>query len=734
MPGYTDQPERAGTVPMVMTAHNPDLTGRVLGDRYRLIALVGAGASAQVYLAEDTQLRRRVAVKVLHGPLASEPSVRRRFEVEARAAAALNHPHLLAVYDVGEEPIPYLVTEYLAGGSLRDLLAAGHRLSLSQALLVGLEAVRGLEHAHARGLVHRDIKPANLLFGIDGRLRIADFGLARVLAEAALTEPGSSMMGTARYASPEQARGEAAGPPTDIYSLALVLVEAVTGAVPFASGDHPVEGLARRASQPLVVPAPMGVLRGPLGRAGRLDPAERPDAGELAVSLLAAAGDLPRPAPLPLVVAEQSAEHEQPEGPPEQPPDPSPSGAPGTPPGTGATIVAAGQDDPTAILPLVAADPGRPPTGRQSTMVEDAGSLAPAFGEGPDLGAPTGPGQQQTIAPTAPGSPVARREGSVPSLYDQDMDDPPGEPRRGVAILVAVLIVAAVAGGSAWAWWSSRIPTHPVPELVGRSEADLAALIEEGAWTLDRTEVRLEDSSPGEIVGQDPLPGVDLAEGEVLAVEVSLGPPLVTIPTDLPGLSTEDAEAALEVLGLTMGDITQAFDEEAPEGQVLAIAADLDGVTELPQGSSVALTVSAGPEPRTVPEVAGSSGSEVRDTLEALGLAVEVTEKSSRSVDEGLVIEVTPAPGSTVERGDSVSVVVSKGLPWINLPDVTGLAVADATDALEDANLVVAGVEGPPNRTVVGTDPAPGVPIQEGRDVTLITRTPTDEGTPEDPG
>src|SRR5258705_1159789 len=213
-----------------MAAFGQELVGRVLGGRYRLLAPVGAGASATVYGAEDVSLRRSVAVKIMHPSLADDPAFIKRFRAEAQAAAALNHPNVMAVYDWGEERgIPYLVLEFLASGSLRAMLERGRRLSPSQALLVGLEAARGLDYAHRRGLVHRDVKPANLLFGDDSRLRIADFGLARAIAEAAWTEPAGVVLGTARYASPEQAKGLPVDGRTDVYSLALVLVEAITG-------------------------------------------------------------------------------------------------------------------------------------------------------------------------------------------------------------------------------------------------------------------------------------------------------------------------------------------------------------------------------------------------------------------------------------------------------------------------------------------------------------------------
>src|SRR3954468_21759759 len=219
-----------------MAAFGDDQVGRVLGGRYRLIAPVGTGASATVFVADDVQLQRRVGVKILHPSLADDPAFLKRFRAEAQAAAALSHPNVMAVYDWGEEGMtPYLVTEFLGGGSLRAMLDRSRLLSPSQALLVGLETARGLDYAHRRGFVHRDIKPANLLFGEDGRLRIADFGLARALAEAAWTEPQGAVLGIARYASPEQAQGETVDGRADVYSLGLVLIECVTGSVPFAA-------------------------------------------------------------------------------------------------------------------------------------------------------------------------------------------------------------------------------------------------------------------------------------------------------------------------------------------------------------------------------------------------------------------------------------------------------------------------------------------------------------------
>ncbi len=276
--------------------------GRVLGGRYRIVAPIGVGASARVFLADDVTLRRRVAVKVLHEALAADDAFLRRFRSEAHSAASLNHPHVLGVYDWGQDDVPYLVTEYLAGGSLRAILDSGVLLSPSQGLLIGLEAGRGLEYAHDQGLVHRDIKPANLLFGDGARLRIADFGLARALAEAGWTEPDGSLVGTVRYAAPELARGERVGPPADVYALALVINEAISGEVPFVA-DTAVATLMARADQQFVPHLDAGPIQSALRQAGSLDPADRPTAGEFVAILMQAAVSLSRPDPIPTVGA-----------------------------------------------------------------------------------------------------------------------------------------------------------------------------------------------------------------------------------------------------------------------------------------------------------------------------------------------------------------------------------------------------------------------------------------------
>src|SRR6478672_5733303 len=275
-----------------------DLPGRVLAGRYLLHGAIGTGASGRVYVADDQRLRRRVAVKVLHAGLADDAAFLRRFRAEAQLAASLRHPNIVTVYDWGEDEMPFMVLELLEGGSLRSMLDQGTLLTVPQAARVGRDVASALEYAHSRDVLHRDIKPANLLFDEHGVVRVADFGLARALAEASWTEPAGAVFGTARYSSPEQARGVQLDARSDLYSLALVLVEAVTGRLPFAS-DTTLGTLTARTMQPIVAGEELGLLEPVIDRVGAIDPNDRyPDAATMRQAIADAADALPPPGPL----------------------------------------------------------------------------------------------------------------------------------------------------------------------------------------------------------------------------------------------------------------------------------------------------------------------------------------------------------------------------------------------------------------------------------------------------
>lgn len=681
--------EHVGRYPLsVALPHLSDRIGRVLGERYRLIAAIGSGASASVYLGEDLTLRRQVAVKVLHPALADDEAFLRRFRAEAQTAASLADPHVLSVHDWGHDgDTPYLVSEYLAGGSLRSMLDATPTLSPSQVLVVGLQASRGLAYAHRRQLVHRDIKPANLLFDDEERLRIADFGLARALAEAAWTEPMGAMLGTARYASPEQARGEPLDGRSDVYSLALVLVEAATGEVPFA-GDTTLGTLMARVDAPLVVPDELGPLAPILAAAGHPDRTTRMDADTFAAALLAAAPSMDRPQPLPLVVgvpdrpvSELTTDGRLSDG--------------GTPP-----LVA--EDD---VLPQASAAGFPDPT---TVVVSDA-----------DVGGDTDLGVMARGEP--PVEPEPR--GGPPDTAGDSVDLlPPRNPGRTKLVALGAVVIVLLAGlGAAW-WTQTRDNAVEVPVLVGLAVAVAERTADDNGWVLERNEQFHPTIDPGLVVSQSPEAGERLEPAEVLAVAVSIGPAPVPLPDGVVGVPLADAEARLVDVGLAAGTVTEQFDEDVPAGVVLA--AGVEPGVEVPFGDPVDLVVSAGPEPRTVPDnLVGRALDEVRNLLGALGLPVQVGGESfSDDVPAGAVIASEPTPGAVVDRGTPVRVDVSLGPPVVSIPNVVGLSVVDAGAQLEAAGLEVGSTTGSPTRPVTGTTPAAGEVVRLGSSVTLSTR------------
>ena len=268
------------------------------GGRYVLEERLGSGGMGSVYLARDRELERPVAVKLLAEGLADDHEFRQRFVREARLAARLSHPNIVTVFDTGaEDGRPYIVMEYVDGETLADALRR-RRFSVEEAVDLALQACAGLEHAHAAGLVHRDVKPGNLLLRDDGTLKVSDFGIARAAESSRLTEVGT-VLGTAAYLAPEQARGEPVTPAADVYSLGAVLFELLTGEPPHRAAS--LEDLARRQAQappPLRdrLPDAPPALESALERALATAPDERQaSAGELARDLVAGATASRRP-------------------------------------------------------------------------------------------------------------------------------------------------------------------------------------------------------------------------------------------------------------------------------------------------------------------------------------------------------------------------------------------------------------------------------------------------------
>lgn len=257
------------------------MVGRRLdNDRYELLELLGEGGAARVFRARDHLLGRDVALKILRPEHASEPGAADRFRREATAAAGLSHPNIAQVYDIGvdENGVPYFVMELVPGGSLHDLLQTRGKLPVAEAVSIAKQVAAALRHAHESGIIHRDIKPLNILIGRDGQVKVVDFGIARALAQSQVTQAGN-ILGSVRYVSPEQARGEMATPQSDLYSLGVVLFEMLTGRPPY-DGDSPVAIALMHAEAPVpdiraIDPTIPPAIAAIVARAMAKDPAHR---------------------------------------------------------------------------------------------------------------------------------------------------------------------------------------------------------------------------------------------------------------------------------------------------------------------------------------------------------------------------------------------------------------------------------------------------------------------------
>lgn len=704
-----------------------DETGRVLGGRYRLVAPVGTGTSSRVFLAIDLQLKRRVAVKLLHEALAEDQGFLQRFRAEARAAGALNHPNIVSVFDWGEDTsqgvlLPYLVTEYLGGGSLRSMLDQSGLLSQSQTLVVGLQTARALAHAHLRGLVHRDVKPGNLLFDEEGRLRLADFGLARALAEASWTEPSGSMAGSTRYASPEQALGRRLDGRSDVYSLALILVECVTGRVPLV-GETTASTLALRTQSDVELDASLGGLRSVLERAGRLDPADRPEAAEFEIALMAAAEELARPEPLPIVLtlgeAEQTTELRQVSG--------------------------------LGLIQELGADPVEGDYGQQEAGQEfgEAGTQAAASGVIASLGlAADQEPQFAAVAPVASGEPfsdqtpfatasvvlagpeteahtnaaVAQHETALGAASKARTARKKPNKRALIAAVVAALVLA-VAG---W-WFFIRVEVHDVPDLIGLNLQVATDQATELGYIVDSsTKDRQDGTVAGQVLAQSPAPKSPLAEGSTVQLTVSLGATLTPLPA-VAGLPEAEARAQLLAAGVAVGSVTRSINEDVAKDAVISATSapgqeQVNAQGEIPKGTVLDLAVSDGPAPRVVPEgLVGSTVDQARAALAAVQLEAAVNEEFSETAAPGYIISSNKEPGAEVPRGYTLTLGMSKGPQPIAVPDVRNLSGSQAAAQLESQGLTVSGIEGPPSGLVLQTDPTPGELVPRGTAVRIFT-------------
>lgn len=623
--------------------------GMTIAGRYELGDRLGSGGMATVYLARDLLLDRDVAIKVLDERYAQDPAFVERFRREASAAAALAHPNIVTVYDRGQvEGTYYIVMEYIAGPDLKEVIRDRAPLPPDEAADYARQILAALGAAHRRGIVHRDVKPQNVMVGEDGRLKVTDFGIARAGAETGMTEAGS-VIGTAQYLSPEQAKGDDVTPASDCYAVGIVLYEMLTGRVPF-DGERPVTVAMKQLNEPPVpprvfersIPQPIEdvVLRSLAKR-----PRDRFESAEAMADALrqAVAGEYTGAT---AVIA----------------------------PATEATLVQPQATEATRVAPAARRTPpppaDEPPVRRRWPLWLAAVLVLILAGVAAGLLLRGGGGGDTVTVPDVTGEQIgdAVRELQGAGLAFQQ------EEVEGTGEEVGTVIDQDPSGGSSAEKGSTvtlRVAAGPgslaVPDVTGEDLDDARRTLDAAGFQVSVTREEDPDTPEGEVISQNPAGGTQAESGSIVTLTVSQGAGTVQVP-DVTGQDQSSAAAELRQAGLTVGSTAEQADDQVAPGTVLSQSPSAG--TEVDEGSAVNLVVAVESPDVTVPTVVGLSGSQASATISAAGL-VPLSNGVASEEPEGTVLSQDPAPGSSAPSGSSVSFTYSLG-PTKDEPDTGG--------------------------------------------------------------
>jgi serine/threonine-protein kinase len=590
--------------------------GQRIGDRYTLISRLGSGGMADVWLADDTMLERKVALKFLHERFAQDTQFVERFRREAQSAAGMQHQNIVGVYDRGEaDGRHFIAMEYVEGASLKDLITRG--LSIGEALEIIRQVLAGTKFAHEHGIIHRDLKPQNVLVDREGRARVADFGIARAGASE-ITQTGS-VLGTAQYLSPEQAQGLAVTAASDLYSIGVMLYEALTGRVPFEA-DTPVAVALKQISEqprppsqinPQVTPALDAVVLKSLAK----DPAFRfQTADEFRAAIDAAELDPTAPAAL--------------------------------------AATAAAAIDEMDIDALIAEDDARRRRNRNIisgvlVAVLIAGAiLAYALTRTDRVNVPHVVDQQLGQAQAELESEGFRVSTSRVESCDTVGTVTEQQPPAGSEADEGSLVVLTVSSGQ----------KVMIPELKNTPVDDATKQLEDKQLQVDTQDQASQTVDEGNVISSSPEAGSFVQCNTKVTLFVSKGVNTIEVP-NVVGQQRDTAASDLRDLGLIVRTETRNADE--PEGQVIAQdpAAGADGVA---RGDTITLTVSNGAGSATVPSVVGRSEDVARSILSSAGLDVNVVEQDTeQESQDGQVLDQSPESGARAHSGDTVTIVVA---------------------------------------------------------------------------
>lgn len=645
---------------------------------------------ATVYRAHDRRLDRTVALKLMHVHLADSPDFVSRFRREARAAARLSNPGVVAVYDQGSlDGVAYLVMEYVEGPTLRDLIAAGP-LSVKEALGLVAQLLRPLGAAHRAGLVHRDIKPENVLLPSDGSVaKVADFGLARAVTEVTQTTTGN-VLGTVAYLAPELITSGDSTSRADVFSAGVVLYELLTGEQPFTA-DSPIQIAFRNVHEDVPLPSKLvpdmpADVDELVATMTRREPQDRPADADEALALLRNVVDE-------LTDSELSVRR-----------------------GGGTGSIRTQQVMTANAQAARSAIDNEPQESEDEALSEDSTHAGmrtvslPIGSIGPDAKGRTRALSRKAVAADA------QRTTAVPTRGRG-----PGDLKRRTAIIVGLLAVAGTGAGATWYLTVGPGRRVPVPNIVGMSEDQAQLALEKQGLDWGTPTRAYSDTVPaGSVVSCQPKVGQKVGLGQAVTAVISRGVETKTVP-DVVGKTKDQASAVIKGAGLTLGDVTEQYSASVDSGKV--ISSDPKAGKVIEHTAKISIVVSKGKEPATIPDVTGQSEDEAKKTLEDAGLKKgKVSKDYSDSVAKGNIISSSPIAGASgYYKGDSVDLTISKGPEKVTIPDVTGKGQDEAKKILEEAGLKVEVNKrlGGPFGTVRSTDPAPGSSVKPDSKVTI---------------
>ena len=633
--------------PRVERDPSDPLIGRLLDGRYEIGPRIARGGMASVYEALDTRLDRVVAIKVMHPGMGDDDEFARRFVREARAAARLSHPHVVGVFDQGDDDgTVYLAMEYVPGHTLRDVIRKESPMPAARAVALLEPVLSALAEAHRAGLIHRDIKPENVLIADDGRVKVADFGLAKaVSADTQHTATGGVLIGTVSYLAPELVVDGKADTRADVYAAGVVLYELLTGRKPH-EGDSPIQVAYKHVHEDVPPPS-------------RLVP-ELPAYVDALVARATARDRSLRPADARVLLHQVHQVR---------------------------TSLAQGiDDDPELVADLAlpaAVGTDTAPIGLDEDS-DDAGEAG--HDPTPTRTAEDGATSRLDRHAVLTSAPAARPPATLPAPPRSGVPATTQQPRRrrrGVILLVLALVLAlAVAGSAYWFGWA-RWTT--MPSVVNDAETSAVQDLEAAGFEVQASESFSEDVPAGNVVSTDPGPGERVLEGAEVTLVVSQGKERYDVP-DVRGMTEDEARSALEETSLEAGRVVGRWHETVAEGQV--IRTDPGRGTPQKRDTAVDLLVSKGPKPIKVPDFTGRDAEAAETWFSRRDVEVGVTERFHDEVADGKVISQSPDSGVT-HRGEKVELVVSKGPEMIAIPRVRGQRVKTATETLENLGFEV---------------------------------------------